>query len=199
VLGRTRQMREPKLVRKGGVEPPRPFGHRILSPARLPVPPLSRRKHANLHRSTVIFGGSNCWVPWGADGVPTGCRQGAVPTRCRQVSCRRGARAALDALAPKGTAAAPRHDYGAPSARQHPDGPVGTAPLRHPDGTPSARHRVGTPSAPCRHPYGTLSCITFVSRISVTAPLPSARELMARRAGTRQTRRPAARTRGSVA
>ena len=28
-------------VRKGGVEPPRPFGHRILSPARLPVPPLS--------------------------------------------------------------------------------------------------------------------------------------------------------------
>src|SRR5687768_18408141 len=29
-------------MRKGGVEPPRPFGHRILSPARLPVPPLSR-------------------------------------------------------------------------------------------------------------------------------------------------------------
>src|SRR5204862_6274851 len=30
------------LVRKGGLEPPWPFGHRILSPARLPVPPLSR-------------------------------------------------------------------------------------------------------------------------------------------------------------
>src|SRR5579872_6046822 len=28
------------LVRKEGVEPPRPRGHRILSPARLPVPPL---------------------------------------------------------------------------------------------------------------------------------------------------------------
>ncbi len=28
------------LVRKEGVEPPRPCGHRILSPARLPVPPL---------------------------------------------------------------------------------------------------------------------------------------------------------------
>ena len=28
-------------VREGGFEPPRPFGHRILSPARLPVPPLS--------------------------------------------------------------------------------------------------------------------------------------------------------------
>src|SRR4051812_23195372 len=30
------------MVRKGGVEPPKPFGYRILSPARLPVPPLSR-------------------------------------------------------------------------------------------------------------------------------------------------------------
>jgi hypothetical protein len=29
-------------VRKGGVEPPKPCGYRILSPARLPVPPLSR-------------------------------------------------------------------------------------------------------------------------------------------------------------
>src|SRR3989304_1536092 len=28
------------MVRKEGVEPPRPCGHRILSPARLPVPPL---------------------------------------------------------------------------------------------------------------------------------------------------------------
>ncbi len=36
-------------VRKGGVEPPRPFGHRILSPARLPVPPLS---HAMLADSS---------------------------------------------------------------------------------------------------------------------------------------------------
>ena len=34
-----------RLVRKGGVEPPRPFGHRILSPARLPVPPLSHVMH----------------------------------------------------------------------------------------------------------------------------------------------------------
>src|SRR5258708_26678131 len=31
------------LVRKEGFEPPRPFGHRILSPARLPVPPLPQR------------------------------------------------------------------------------------------------------------------------------------------------------------
>ena len=28
------------LVRKEGFEPPRPFGHKILSLARLPVPPL---------------------------------------------------------------------------------------------------------------------------------------------------------------
>src|SRR5689334_6286476 len=41
-----------KIVRKGGVEPPRPFGHRILSPARLPVPPLSRC--ASSHHSVAI-------------------------------------------------------------------------------------------------------------------------------------------------
>ncbi len=28
------------MVRKEGFEPPRPFGHKILSLARLPVPPL---------------------------------------------------------------------------------------------------------------------------------------------------------------
>ena len=29
-----------EMVRKEGLEPPRPFGHKILSLARLPVPPL---------------------------------------------------------------------------------------------------------------------------------------------------------------
>ena len=33
------------LVRKGGIEPPRLLPHRILSPARLPIPPLSRSKN----------------------------------------------------------------------------------------------------------------------------------------------------------
>jgi hypothetical protein len=28
-------------VREGGVEPPHPFGHRNLNPARLPIPPLA--------------------------------------------------------------------------------------------------------------------------------------------------------------
>src|SRR5438874_6766523 len=36
------------LVRKGGVEPPRPRGHRILSPARLPIPPLPHERHPAL-------------------------------------------------------------------------------------------------------------------------------------------------------
>ena len=44
--GRRRSVAQPNRarakVRKGGVEPPKPFGYRILSPARLPVPPLSR-------------------------------------------------------------------------------------------------------------------------------------------------------------
>ena len=31
-----------EMVRKEGFEPPRPFGHKILSLARLPVPPLPR-------------------------------------------------------------------------------------------------------------------------------------------------------------
>ena len=35
--------RHPGVVREGGVEPPRAFTHWILSPARLPVSPLSRR------------------------------------------------------------------------------------------------------------------------------------------------------------
>lgn len=30
------------LVREGGLEPPHPFGHRNLNPARLPIPPLAR-------------------------------------------------------------------------------------------------------------------------------------------------------------
>ena len=36
------------MVRKGGLEPPRPFGHRILNPARLPIPPLSRGRAARV-------------------------------------------------------------------------------------------------------------------------------------------------------
>src|SRR5262249_13193445 len=39
--GRRAELRASEGVRKGGVEPPKPFGYRILSPARLPVPPLS--------------------------------------------------------------------------------------------------------------------------------------------------------------
>ncbi len=31
------------VVREGGIEPPRPCGQGILSPSRLPVPPLSLR------------------------------------------------------------------------------------------------------------------------------------------------------------
>src|SRR5262245_53209407 len=41
-VGNARERTGSEGVRKGGVEPPKPFGYRILSPARLPVPPLSR-------------------------------------------------------------------------------------------------------------------------------------------------------------
>src|SRR4030095_13123206 len=40
------------MVRKEGLEPTRPFGHRLLRPARLPVPPLSR---ARTNRSNVAY------------------------------------------------------------------------------------------------------------------------------------------------
>src|ERR1700681_4997477 len=33
------------MVRKGGLEPPRPCDHKILNLARLPIPPLSQRSH----------------------------------------------------------------------------------------------------------------------------------------------------------
>src|SRR5436190_17127093 len=32
----------PTNVGEGGLEPPHPFGHRNLNPARLPIPPLAR-------------------------------------------------------------------------------------------------------------------------------------------------------------
>ena len=46
-----------RLVRKGGLEPPRPFGHWILSPARLPIPPLSRGVTATVACTTRIAAG----------------------------------------------------------------------------------------------------------------------------------------------
>ena len=36
------EVRARGLVRKGGLEPPRPFDHKLLRLARLPVPPLSQ-------------------------------------------------------------------------------------------------------------------------------------------------------------
>ena len=42
------------LVRKEGFEPPRPFGHRILSPARLPVPPLPHRGVSKFYNRGLV-------------------------------------------------------------------------------------------------------------------------------------------------
>ena len=39
---RRRPRRRSRAVGEGGVEPPRPCGHRNLNPARLPIPPLAR-------------------------------------------------------------------------------------------------------------------------------------------------------------
>src|SRR5271156_6606611 len=36
------------VVGEGGLEPPHPFGHRNLNPARLPIPPLARMTEVTL-------------------------------------------------------------------------------------------------------------------------------------------------------
>ena len=38
---------ECKRVPKGGLEPPRPCGQRILSPVRLPIPPLGQLDYSS--------------------------------------------------------------------------------------------------------------------------------------------------------
>src|ERR1700683_3500494 len=43
-LNRRREIGSDSLVLEEGIEPTRPCGHRILSPARLPVPPLELQK-----------------------------------------------------------------------------------------------------------------------------------------------------------
>src|SRR5579862_2548548 len=45
--------RDITLVGEGGLEPPHPFGHRNLNPARLPIPPLAR---ATASRYPTILG-----------------------------------------------------------------------------------------------------------------------------------------------
>src|SRR4029077_4809094 len=42
-------------VREEGVEPPRPFGHKILSLARLPVPPLPQREERIHYTGDVSY------------------------------------------------------------------------------------------------------------------------------------------------
>src|SRR5712692_6715452 len=43
--GKSKESLAKTLVRERGFEPPRPFGHKILSLARLPVPPLPQWGH----------------------------------------------------------------------------------------------------------------------------------------------------------
>ena len=42
-------------MRKGGLEPPRVLPHRILNPARLPIPPLSRKVSEVLTQPPVLL------------------------------------------------------------------------------------------------------------------------------------------------
>src|SRR5512147_1970579 len=80
-----------RLVPAGGLEPPLPFGKRILSPLRLPVPPSGhaptlgpRSGHCNTRRIAARTGGKTRRLqrirrPQVADGTPTGKAAGASP------------------------------------------------------------------------------------------------------------------------
>src|SRR5438105_2727626 len=77
---------------KVGIEPTRPFGHRILSPARLPVPPLrlaamvrgdlsccagSARPRSYRAGLRTVFEGLEEGGPWGKHGFPLRTRRPA--------------------------------------------------------------------------------------------------------------------------
>src|ERR671917_174200 len=51
------------LVGEGGLEPPRPFGHRNLNPARLPIPPLARATGPRVAEAQAVVG-------WGLGKLP---------------------------------------------------------------------------------------------------------------------------------
>src|SRR5947199_9435801 len=94
------------IVREGRLELPRPLGHRILSPARLPVPPLSRMRSVNegrrevAHRTNGAGGGGD-----GARAARRANREG-LPSLCPERARigaddpARGARAAVAPRAP---------------------------------------------------------------------------------------------------
>ena len=53
------ETRPAELVREEGLEPSRPFGHRNLNPARLPIPPLARGGGDDSRRGQ----GVSTWFP----------------------------------------------------------------------------------------------------------------------------------------
>src|SRR5438093_5109675 len=90
------------LVREGGVEPPRAFAHWILSPARLPVSPLSRRPDYRM-RAVLPYSTAATDVTRGLPVMPldherrpsTGAVISASGSPRRATSCSRFASAAV--------------------------------------------------------------------------------------------------------
>ena len=90
-------------MRKGGVEPPKPCGYRILSPARLPVPPLSRGlsripasvpepPQSNMRAATMRATGAAMRVD--SASAPTRCR--VLPSASKMTSPTSDANGRLD-------------------------------------------------------------------------------------------------------
>src|SRR5438128_1624104 len=103
----------PVEMPKVGLEPTRPEGHRILSPARLPVPPL--RPHG-----IVALGLIDLLSEGGFAGLPGGT--GCSPDAEREV---RGAEQEADASAPFARAAFGHPERGAGPVRGMAEGRTG--------------------------------------------------------------------------
>ena len=65
-------------VGEGGLEPPRPCGHRNLNPARLPIPPLARGRNRTVGHSVPVVRALACHGHVPAHTTRHGC-QGPDP------------------------------------------------------------------------------------------------------------------------
>src|SRR6266704_4207233 len=79
MVDRGSQEKKRKMVRKEGFEPPRPFGHKILSLARLPVPPLPHR-NSILSVGVARFHRDFAQASFGSEGIRSAGKQRFLPS-----------------------------------------------------------------------------------------------------------------------
>ena len=82
VIGNTGNSRELRnfLVPENGVEPSRPCGHRILSPARLPVPPLGHDERISQKITGLFISNGICFSHKGSQSLCASCAGACRPS-----------------------------------------------------------------------------------------------------------------------